>query len=711
LPASHKDVVNFQWKGGGYISNSDTKKHISKLLQFLLDGLSDMTKKDEYRIFIKLNEHFQYSDEVMAKIKTHNPAYTKLTTSNKWDRLFGRSVKGNNKGFKVKIAQNQEYWLYDISQTVGKAVPTIYQSLSGKVEHYQPIFDCLVKFSNQPVMFQSEESRNPNPGVWQDSFIENDKIVLRSGLSEQQIVFALVREIIKHNQTSSIAIEATSYIVCRHLNIDTSDFSFGYLLELLDFDVKLEALKTTAIQDAITNEAEVFIGYLNANLPFLQESASGSNSNSDSLEISENGTMQGTNIKDNIKQPNINAPNKNPYTKEPRTEVVEGIDFRIIKIIRNFMNNLPDKGIDMEAVRQYGYRDENMIPICNSVATQLFSKGREIYKLHQNNSEERIDSLEEISKHSGFFGISKEDWEIMQIQMAQSGLGNEVIKWNRLASATAKEIKEGSKAISASPTNTTKATPNANTSNIRQNTSRTNTESANIMKMLDYTADGSIIVLADDISHEEIENEVWLDTALQHFFDDTGNKPSVMPYFVNRKDYVISREMKKINVFMLHYCAYSISTFLNKDRAKDPDTGKPIYKVKKAVSDMRSYFSDRHISEALDKNRVEIKVPKSVKKAFEDCFEQLRKSPKVAPKKPTPDESIKRVTAKAESTAPNNVDQTATTEQSNQNTMNEHYAEIFHIIDIYNNSLKTKPKKQSQGMPKVPPLQPKTVTR
>ena len=105
--------MNFQWKGGGYISNngnssnSDTKKHISKLLQSLLDGLSDMTKKDEYSIFIRLNEHFQYSDEVMAKIKTHNSAYTKLTTSNKWDRLFSRSIKANNKGFKVKIAQTQ----------------------------------------------------------------------------------------------------------------------------------------------------------------------------------------------------------------------------------------------------------------------------------------------------------------------------------------------------------------------------------------------------------------------------------------------------------------------------------------------------------------------------------------------------------------------------------------------------------------------------
>lgn len=594
-----------------------------------MDGLSDKTKTEEYRKFIKLNEHFKYPADVMAKIKAHNPAYTKVTTSAKWESVFNRSIKQKDKGFKVKVANNQSVWLYDISDTVGKSLPVIYQNVLGKADKFQAIFDCLTKLSVQPVIFQD-------------------------GLSERQIIFTLLREIIKHNQTSSIVVEATSYIVCRHLNINTEDFSFGYLLELLDFDVSLTGIKDIVVQDAIAKEAEVLIGYLNANLLFLQTSSPEENS--------ENSTKQADN----------NTAEKKTYIKEIRTENVAGIDFRIAKVIRNFMSILPDKGIDMALVKDYGYFDENMIPIRSAVAMQLFSKGREIYKLYRNGTEERVDSLEEINQHSGYFGIAHEDWSAVLAQMVHKGLSGEAVKLNRWAKTS--ESNAG------------------------------NADSQDQANKSEFNKNGSFVVATDDISHEEIENEVWLDTALRQFFDDTGYKPSDMPYFVSRQDYVITREMKKINEFMLHFCAYNISDALFENKIKSSDTGKVMYKIKKAVSDIRLHFSDRHIYESLDKHWPDIKAPKSAKKAFDDCFEQLRKIRKNQPKKkPTPDESMKRVAAKADANVSTVENTDTSTEQAHQNKINERYAEIFYIIDTYNTNLTEKPKKQSQGKPKMPP--------
>ena len=106
-------------KGGDCINGHETKKHIGGFLHSLIDGISDKTKTEEYRRFIKINEHFKYSDMVMAKIKEHNPAYTKLTTSGIWDNVFGRTIKRNEKPLAIKTGNNTKRLLFDISQTTG----------------------------------------------------------------------------------------------------------------------------------------------------------------------------------------------------------------------------------------------------------------------------------------------------------------------------------------------------------------------------------------------------------------------------------------------------------------------------------------------------------------------------------------------------------------------------------------------------------------
>jgi len=222
------------------------------------------------------------------------------------------------------------------------------------------------------------------------------------------------------------------------------------------------------------------------------------------------------------------------------------------------------------------------------------------------------------------------------------------------------------------------------------------------MELPNFNNNGSVVISEDDLNFADIKNEAWLDTALQQFFEETGFKPIDMPYFANRQDYEICRRMKKINSIMIHYCAYSISEVLRNSRTQEQDTGDITYKVKKSVLVIRSHFNDAHIIKALNTHHGDINVPISIKKAFKDCFEKLRKAPVSQPKKPTPDESIKRVIAKAEANGAGNTDTSST--QSDKNIANGRFAEIYHIIDTYNKSLKSKPKKQATGIPKMPPI-------
>ena len=681
-------------------------------MQALLNGLSDMTKTDEYRRYIKLNEHFKYTDDVMAKIKGHNPAYTKAATAGTWEKVFGRTIKQKEKPFHIEVAKNQKNWLFDISQTVGKSPPSICQNVSGKVSRFQAILDCLTAYSVQPIVHQDGVSYYS--GIGQDSFTENGKIVLRPALSEQQIIFALVREIIRHTQTSPMVVEAASYMVCRHTNINTADFTFGYVIELLGFDESLKTLKDAAAQDAIIKEAEVFIGHLDANLPFLHESSSGGGDLGLDDRQEDTGEQADTEQGDSKKS-------ERTRPAEERTETVHGIDFRFIKIIRDFMDTPPDKSINMKTIKDYGYSDTKMIPIYHNAAVQLFTKGKEIYKLFKDNTEERVDSIDDIDKHHGLFGITRDDWTAAQAQMVENSLVGEKVKINRWASIVAGEIKkdedkklaannktlvaDNKKSITdnKTPTPDNMNPPNQASENLTAaNPAHTPHSTVQVANELDINADGSIVIAADDINHNEIENEVWLETALVLFFEQTGYMPINMPYFMNKRDFEISSEMKKINTLMVYYCAYNISAALNRHKTKAPDTGKARYNVNKAVSEICTLYSDKHISEAIDKHWPDIKAPITIKKAFHDCFEGVRKHRDIRPKKPTPDEDIRRVTAKTEAKATENAD--TGTEKGSQNEPNERNAEIFHIINAYNKHLSAKPKKPSTVFPIIPPI-------
>ena len=167
-------------------------------------------------------------------------------------------------GNPVKVPKEIEYLtfypttIFDISQTEGKPLPVMAEELNGQVTDYGIIMDSLKETAPAPIRFESwEESKK---GYFSPLLNE---IVIKSGMSELQTVKTGIHETahsILHSGTNNLKDSATmeteaesiAFIVCCHLGVDTSRYSFRYLetwisnKELPEFISYLSSIQKTA---------------------------------------------------------------------------------------------------------------------------------------------------------------------------------------------------------------------------------------------------------------------------------------------------------------------------------------------------------------------------------------------------------------------------------------------------------------------------------
>ena len=75
---------------------------------------------------------------------------------------------------------------------------------------------------------------------------------------------------------------------------------------------------------------------------------------------------------------------------------------------------LPDPAISIEAMNAYGYTDSDMLPLSKEMALELFERDVPVYMLYEGNTEEMAFQVEDIELFSGYFGISREDWDAVK---------------------------------------------------------------------------------------------------------------------------------------------------------------------------------------------------------------------------------------------------------------------------------------------------------
>ena len=173
--------------------------------------------------------------------------------------------------------------VFDVSQTEGKALPTLAEELQGDAQNYEALMAAVKETAQVPIRFDT----------WTDSKkgyynLTNQEIVIKSGMSERQTVKTAIHETahsilhtdkehLKDSATMEVEAESVAFVVCQHFGLDTSDYSFGYLAGwsngkgLPELKASLQTIQRTS-NDLINRLDQLVLKYTN-NLDISQSIA------------------------------------------------------------------------------------------------------------------------------------------------------------------------------------------------------------------------------------------------------------------------------------------------------------------------------------------------------------------------------------------------------------------------------------------------------
>lgn len=310
---------------------SKNKERLKEITDSIEQGIKDLFQSDRYMQYLSTMSRFhRYSVNNTMLIYMQKPDATLVAGFNKWRDQFSRNVMRGEKGikiiaptpFKKKIEQEKldpdtripmrdvdgniimeekeiqiptykVVSVFDVSQTEGKPLPTLANTLTGNVQQYAVFMEALRRSSPVPMEFEAME---PNTDGYFSG--KNQRIAIRTGMSEVQTVSAAVHEIThatlhnyeqarlaaaqgdetaeppkpKDRHTEEVEAESVSYAVCQYYGIQTGENSFGYIAtwskgkELPELRASLETINRTAsglISDIDRNFREVLKEYNN----------------------------------------------------------------------------------------------------------------------------------------------------------------------------------------------------------------------------------------------------------------------------------------------------------------------------------------------------------------------------------------------------------------------------------------------------------------
>ena len=260
----------------------------SEILKQLETGVKELMRSDNYKHYLRFISSFrQYSLRNSLLIYLQRPDATFVAPYTEWQKKH-RHVKKGEKGIAIfsphqlrkrddasgedrnNIGFHLSY-TYDISQTEADDplgdMPVICKNLSGTLDDRSKL-DILISIS--PVKVEFQPVNGTANGFYSPS---EQKIVVDNTNSETQQLKTLIHEQAhcRHHQADpaafdkltrnerEIVAESVAYAVCSHLGIDSSGYSFGYLLgwgdtKMKEFQEHLNVIKK--ITDSMLMEIE-----------------------------------------------------------------------------------------------------------------------------------------------------------------------------------------------------------------------------------------------------------------------------------------------------------------------------------------------------------------------------------------------------------------------------------------------------------------------
>ncbi len=286
------------------IEGETQKDRIKFITDKLEQGIKDLFNSDRYREYLATMSKFHdYSLNNTLLILFQKPDASRVAGFNAWKQKFHRYVKEGEKGIKIiapapykkvveeqKVDKSGQYIfgddgkpimeqktieiptfkvtsVFDLSQTDGEPLPNIATQLEGNIELYEKFFRTLKEISPVPIEF--EDIQGGSNGYYH---LEDKRIAIKDSLSEMQTIKTTIHEIAhaklhalpekdapeeekdnRHDShTREVQAESVAYTVCQHFNIDTSDYSFGYIAgwssgqETKELRASLEIIRGTA---------------------------------------------------------------------------------------------------------------------------------------------------------------------------------------------------------------------------------------------------------------------------------------------------------------------------------------------------------------------------------------------------------------------------------------------------------------------------------
>ena len=247
---------------------------VNKLLTQLELGTKELFNSKKYKNYLTTFSKFtKYSINNTILIYLQNPDATLVAGYKAWETKFKRHVKQGEQGITILAPmkykkdpdddESESFILYrpvtvfDISQTEGEELPSFSpELLTQSVDGYEKFMLALAKLTDYKIEFAAL-AKDTCKGTCN---FTTHTITIREGMSESENLSTLIHEIAhsilhedEHNSRNQAEVEAESvaFVVSTFLGLDTSDYSFPYIVGWEENDVdllrqSLQRIKTTS---------------------------------------------------------------------------------------------------------------------------------------------------------------------------------------------------------------------------------------------------------------------------------------------------------------------------------------------------------------------------------------------------------------------------------------------------------------------------------
>lgn len=376
----------------------------------------------------------------------------------------------------IKVPLYKVVSVFDITQTEGEPLPNLADNLTGNVKQFELFMEALKRSSPVPLFFEKMEADKDGYFSSKEQYIairEGMSEVQTVSAAIHEIAHSKLHNYEKDKtneqaespkpkdrRTEEVEAESISFAVCSYYDIKADANSFGYIAswskgkDLPELRSSLEIIGKTAstlIDDIDRHFAKLskeqgiekvpeYLAYKVGELYFsIQETEGGydysiydSDYNLldggvyDDPDISIHEAIDRIVVDDPVSgimalsdRKNANAVDYDELTEKADTAWNDSIAASKEKELlpespAQYAYPLPDPTISFADRNTYGYADDEMLPLSQARAAELFEHDLTVYLLYEDNTEAMAFDREDIDNHNGIFGIECNDWTALQ---------------------------------------------------------------------------------------------------------------------------------------------------------------------------------------------------------------------------------------------------------------------------------------------------------